>query len=352
MYAQCMIMLEGQMGYNGCENEICRPGLCDTGLLRYQEAVTAGSVPAEPTVRCAVELGLLEPVPGDPERLAPVVPTVAASRAMAPIEEEIAAGRRNLQTLAQSFESADEVFRAARAGQLPSSSILRGGDLIARTIDAAVTACQSELLTAQPGGRRPPQILATVVRRNLELLDRGVAQRTLYQHAVWTHPPTAEYIRKVAEAGGNIRTVDEMFDRLIICDRKVAYIPTSSEYPDEALEVRDPVIVWFLANVFEYTWARGTPVDPGVSKRPEAVVSEIEQSIVRFLVAGHTEEKIARGLGISRRTVAEYISRISRRLGSASRAQLGYLIATHGLLGDQEPAGPGCPCGQGGFHTG
>ncbi|MFF6773452.1 helix-turn-helix transcriptional regulator [Streptomyces sp. NPDC012637] len=234
------------------------------------------------------------------------------------------------------------MYTEARQSGPQYSTVLRGAGQIAETIDVAVGLCKAELLTAQPGGRRPPEILETVVRRNLELLSRGVSQRTLYQHAVWNHPPTADYIRTVAEAGGSIRTVDEMFDRVIICDRTVAFIPTLSDSPDEALEVRDPHVVRYLANVFEYAWARGTPVDPAAGKRPEIVVSELEQSIVRFLVAGHTEEKIARGLGISRRTVAEYISRISRRLGSVSRAQLGYLIATKGLLPDPENERP-CP---------
>ncbi|MFF5974551.1 LuxR C-terminal-related transcriptional regulator [Streptomyces sp. NPDC012769] len=273
---------------------------------------------------------------GEPGLLAPVTPAIAAGRVLAPLEETLAEGKRRLDALTKSYETAEAVFNGARQSGPQSSTVLRGADEIAETIDAAVGTAKAELLTAQPGGRRPPEILETVVRRNLELLARGVQQRTLYQHAVWNHPPTAEYIRTVAEAGGCVRTVDEMFDRVIIVDRTVAFIPTSSDYPDEALEVRDPSIVWYLANVFEYAWARGTPVDPAVNRRPETVVSEIEQSIVRFLVAGHTEEKIARGLGISRRTVAEYISRISRRLGSVSRAQLGYLIATKGLLAEAE----------------
>ncbi|MEU7026398.1 LuxR C-terminal-related transcriptional regulator [Streptomyces sp. NPDC046275] len=280
------------------------------------------------------------PAAGEPGLLSPVTPAIAAGRTMAPLERTLAEGRRRLDALTKSFETAEAVYFEARQSGTQCSTVLKGAGEIAATIDVAVGLCKAELLTAQPGGRRPPEILETVVRRNLELLSRGVSQRTLYQHAVWNHPPTAEYIRTVAEAGGSVRTVDEMFDRVIICDRTVAFIPTLSDSPDEALEVRDPSIVRYLANVFEYAWARGTPVDPAAGKRPEIVVSELEQSIVRFLVAGHTEEKIARGLGISRRTVAEYISRISRRLGSVSRAQLGYLIATRGLLPEPENERP------------
>ncbi|MGX2993982.1 helix-turn-helix transcriptional regulator [Streptomyces sp. JNUCC 64] len=295
-----------------------------------------GTAPADPPVACATGLRLLVPVPGEPGLLSPVTPTIAAGRALAPLEQTLAEGQLRLEALTKSFATAEAVYSEARQDGPQNSRVLRGAGEIAETIDVAVGLCEAELLTAQPGGRRPPEILETVVRRNLDLLARGVAQRTLYQHAVWNHPPTADYIRTVVEAGGSIRTVGEMFDRVIICDRKVAFIPTLSHSPNEALEVRDPHVVHYLANVFECTWARGTLVDPAAGKRPENVVSELEQSIIRFLVAGHTEEKIARGLGISRRTVAEYISRISRRLGSVSRAQLGYLIATKGLLPEPE----------------
>lgn len=49
-------------------------------------------------------------------------------------------------------------------------------------------------------------------------------------------------------------------------------------------------------------------------------------------MGGETDESIARRLGMSRRSVAEHVRRVSERLGSNSRAQLGYLVATSGLL--------------------
>ncbi|MFF5703100.1 LuxR C-terminal-related transcriptional regulator [Streptomyces sp. NPDC012794] len=63
---------------------------------------------------------------------------------------------------------------------------------------------------------------------------------------------------------------------------------------------------------------------------------------MRLLVAGHTDEAIARRLGTSRRTVAAHVSRIAATLQSRSRAQLGYLIATSGLLPADERAEPDC----------
>ncbi|MFD8292882.1 LuxR C-terminal-related transcriptional regulator [Streptomyces lavendulae] len=63
---------------------------------------------------------------------------------------------------------------------------------------------------------------------------------------------------------------------------------------------------------------------------------------MRLLVAGYTDEAIARRLGTSRRTVAAHVSRIAALLQSRSRAQLGYLIATSGLLPADEHAERDC----------
>ncbi|MFD9035636.1 LuxR C-terminal-related transcriptional regulator [Streptomyces sp. NPDC059567] len=193
-------------------------------------------------------------------------------------------------------------------------------------------------MTAQPGGSRPAELLESSLRRNIELIDRGVRQRTLYQHAIRMHQPTFEYMCQIVEAGGEVRTVDEMFDRLIVCDRTVAFIPTSSAYEQEALEIREPAVVRFLSNIFDHAWARGIPATLTRDRRPKLVASDLERALARMLVAGYTEEKIARDLGMSRRTVADHTSRLSRRLGSISRAQLGYLIAARGLLEDGDEA--------------
>lgn len=51
------------------------------------------------------------------------------------------------------------------------------------------------------------------------------------------------------------------------------------------------------------------------------VTEEIQRAILRLLVAGHTDDSIARRLGTSRRTVAGHVSRVSAALGSNGRAQ-------------------------------
>ena len=143
-----------------------------------------------------------------------------------------------------------------------------------------------------------------------------------------------EYIRKIVMSGGEVRTLDEVIDRLIIFDRSIAFISISdSPRADGALEVRHPAIVHFLMGIFENSWKRAQPVDTGYNQvRPADIADDIQRAILRFLVGGYTEVKIARQLGMSQRTVATHIRRISDRLGSTSRAQLGYLVGVRNLL--------------------
>ncbi|MBT0772352.1 hypothetical protein KIH74_25635 [Kineosporia sp. J2-2] len=318
-------------GAAGCPSPA---GLCAAGRQYYRRRVETGSAGGTPVPRCLSELGLLEPDPGRPGQFTQVTPVVALDRLLRPLEQESSALRGRAMEVQAAFETVEEIFTDARRSRLPHLTVLRGRRTIAETIDAAAESCQEELLTAQPGNKRPQEILDEVLDQNLSLLRRGVRQRTLYQHAVRSDQPTFRYISEVVSAGGDVRTLDEMFDRLVICDRSVAYIPTGPAYAEEALEVRHPAIVRFLVNVFEFAFSRGIPVTTESQRRPSSVVSDTEKTIMRLLVEGQTEIAIARKMSISRRTVAEYVSRISQRLGSNSRTQLGYLMAVNGLIKD------------------
>lgn len=87
------------------------------------------------------------------------------------------------------------------------------------------------------------------------------------------------------------------------------------------------------ARHFDEAWDRSVPVRPErVPLRTPVVTSDLQRTILQAVVGGETDQSIARRLGMSRRSVAEHVRRVSEQLGSRSRAQLGYLVATSGLL--------------------
>jgi DNA-binding NarL/FixJ family response regulator len=129
-----------------------------------------------------------------------------------------------------------------------------------------------------------------------------------------------------------IRTLEELIERLIICDQTVAFIPARDDQK-VALELRHPGLVRYLAKVFELLWRRAVPLRDEVPYDPAPNgISGVQRSIAKLLVEGHVDEAIARRLGMNVRTCRAHIAKLAAILGSGSRAQLGYLIAQSGIL--------------------
>ncbi|MFI2641438.1 helix-turn-helix transcriptional regulator [Streptomyces sp. NPDC018610] len=311
--------------------------LCEEGARLYAQALRAGRVAredAEPAP-CLVEFALLHPDPDDPNWLRPVPPSVALAHRLNPIEREIADRRRLSVELAEAFEP----FMALSAQVTTAThsiSVLEGLDRINAALDLATSECRSEMLTVQPSSRRLEHTLVQGLERDRPLIERGVRIRTLYQHTARYSPETLGYVSQFADGKVEYRTIDELVERLIICDETVAFIPTRDDR-QVALELRHPGLVRYLIKVFEFMWARAVPLSTGApyETAPDGI-TEIQHSIAKLLVEGHVDEAIARRLGMNVRTCRAHIAKLASALGSGSRAQLGYLIAQSGIL-KQEP---------------
>ncbi|MFE9256122.1 helix-turn-helix transcriptional regulator [Streptomyces sp. NPDC006879] len=312
--------------------------LCDEGTRLYATALSAGRV-ARVDVQnapCLLEFALLHPDPDDPNSLRPVPPSVALAQRLHPLEREIQDRRRHSVELADAFEP----FMAISA-QTPSSThaitVLEGFDRINAALNVASAECHSEVLTVQPGGARPSISLTQALEREQPLIDRGVSIRTLYQHTVRHSQGTLAYVERISAGKVEIRTLEELIERLIVFDRTVAFIPASDDRR-VALELRHPGLVEYLVKVFEQLWRRATPLSDDIRyEATPAGISGVQRSIAQLLVEGHVDEAIARRLGMNVRTARAHIAKLATTLGSGSRAQLGYLIARSGIL--EEPAG-------------
>ncbi|MEU9403738.1 LuxR C-terminal-related transcriptional regulator [Streptomyces sp. NPDC048242] len=272
-------------------------------------------------------------MPGAPERLYPVAPSVALAELCRPLEDRMAELARQVEGLRGVLEPVEAVYAEARLEQQLAPTTLVDAAEINAALHIAVSACERDLINVQPDGGRPESALAESAERVLPKLRQGVRNRSLYQHVVRTHPPTMRFVEQVIEAGGEVRTLSDLTERMIVCDRTVAFIPVSAGRRDEMLAIRNAGMIDLLIGVFERAWLRAVPVVPSPARAtgPD-VVSDLHMSIMRLLVTGSTDSAIAHRLGFSSRTVTEHVRRISGRLNSNSRAQLGYLIATSGLL--------------------
>lgn len=210
-------------------------------------------------------------------------------------------------------------------------------------IRLAARECRFEVLTSQPGGGRSEAVLGESLPATLDMLDRGVRMKTIYQHNARSSAATRDFVRTVQQRGARVATLDESFDRLIIFDRTVAFIPEDGDRR-VAAEIRAPAVVSFLVALFERSWIRAVPfTPPGRDRATTRITDDLERAIMRHIVAGDTDSVTAARLGISVRRCQEYVARMSAKLGSRSRAQLGYLIAKSALL-DNAPEEPAPAC--------
>lgn len=343
-FAQCGNMQGGQVCRKSSESaQDGRVGeavveLCDVGRRRYREAITRGSTTGE-IPGCLLELGLLRPRPGEPGVYAPVPPDVAAKELSRPVEQVVLDGQRRLLSIQDAFAWAEELYRDEQQQAVAPVRLLQGGEVIWAALLELNRTCREELLAAQPGGPRPPEKLAHSAVRDVGLLKRGAEKRTLYQHSVRSHGPTLAYMETVADAGGEFRTLDELFDRCLVYDRATAVIP-DRRYGDEhgiALIVEHPGLVGFLVSVFEHAWQRAEPVTFDLPhSRPAQLTDERHLAVLRLMTEGLTDAAIATRLGISSRTVSHRIKRAAEQFGSRSRAQLGFLLSESGALAEDD----------------
>jgi DNA-binding CsgD family transcriptional regulator len=310
--------------------------LCAEGGQLYASALSAGRIARAEVAAtpCLLEFALLHPDPDDANWLRPVPPSVALAQRLHPLEREILDRRRLSIELTESFEP----FMAISA-QSPAPThaitVLEGIDRINTALNVATAEVRSEVLTIQPGGRRSEHILNQALERDRPLTDRGVRIRTLYQHTVRHSQGTMAYVDHMADGLIEIRTLEELIERLIICDETVAFIPVAPDAGKDttALELRHPGLVRYLIRVFEQLWRRATPLLDEVpyQSTPDGITG-VQQSIAKLLVEGYVDEAIARRLGMNVRTCRAHIAKLAAALGSGSRAQLGYLIARSGIL--------------------
>ncbi|MGY0017542.1 LuxR C-terminal-related transcriptional regulator [Streptomyces sp. cg35] len=312
--------------------------LCEAGSSLYARTLREGRVhreEAEP-VPCLESFGLLRRDTDDPQWLRPVPPAVVLPDLLKAVEDGIAQQRRKEALLAETF--APLIDLAAQRASIPSTpmiEVLLGFQRINDAIGAAMAVSSKELLTIQPGGQRPPELLASALPREQELLARGCSMRTLYQHPSRHYPSIIAHYEQL-HGDVQVRTLDEVTERLVMLDRTVAFIPAN---PDRtvALEIRHPALIAYLATTFERLWRLGTPMFPqAADEEPTSNgVSARQRTIAKLLIEGHTDAVIAERLGMNIRTVRVHIAKLAATLGSASRAQLGFLIGQSGLhVGD------------------
>ncbi|OXY97625.1 helix-turn-helix transcriptional regulator [Streptomyces diastatochromogenes] len=312
--------------------------LCEAGLQLYTRALREGQVPAgdADALPCLLDTGLLQPDVADARRLRPVAPSVALTRLLRVVDEDIAHRRRQGARLTEALEP---LLALAAPDPAPADAagirMLSGLDRINVAISEAMEQVSGEILAIQPHARGNLAAQATSLARDQALLDRGGRIRTLYQHTQ-RHVPLVVGRYEMLRGDVEARTLDEVTERLLIIDRRVAFIPANKDRT-LALEIRHPALLDHFAIIFDRLWHLATPMHPEAAQRPTLNgVTPRQRAIAGLLIEGHTDAVIADRLGMNVRTARVHIAKLAATLGSESRAQLGYLIGQSGILDPEE----------------
>ncbi|MEU8775793.1 LuxR C-terminal-related transcriptional regulator [Streptomyces sp. NPDC048606] len=280
---------------------------------------------AETAVANLLRDRLLAPVPGSDGLLTAVSPRTAAAELVG--EEEDALRRRlaELDRTRARLTALNPLYEAAgqRRGEVGGIDVVDSRERVMTLISDAAGRCAHECLTVQPGGGRPAGHLERALPRDLALISRGVRMRTLYQHTARYSPPTQEYAAKVTAAGGEIRTLGELFGKMVIFDRETAFLPVWDN-PHAGVVLREPSAVAFLCSVFNTAWSLAEPFATSYSS---LTANALRTTIAKMLADGSKDEVIARKLGMSLRTCRRHISEMMEELGATSRFQAGYLLS-------------------------
>ncbi|WP_166353459.1 helix-turn-helix transcriptional regulator [Phytoactinopolyspora limicola] len=200
--------------------------------------------------------------------------------------------------------------------------------------ERAYAAANSEVRVMHPGGQVAEPTFEDWLRWITLTPKSGVLIKMICSHKIRADMAVRPHVSALAEAGVEIRTTTTVGLRLIIIDSVRAYISSPVD-EHSAIEIHDPTLLSAMEQVFVEVWDRSTP---GVSRGShEAPASQTELAIARLLVAGYLDEAIARRIGLSVRACRAHIAKLSKRLGTTSRAQLGYQIAESGILNQPEP---------------
>lgn len=295
--------------------------------------------------------------PDRPDIPVPLPPDEAIRRRLA---DELAEAQRRVARMAAMPTLSDQLsmhFQRAQWTAEGGSEYLDDPATVNARLDDVVASARFEILAAQPGGPRTPELLERSVARDQSALNRGVVLRTLYRDTVRDHPVTAEYARIMSGHGAAYRTLVSHFERCIIVDRRVAFVSNHGVVegaPEHAAwQITDRAMVAWIAAVHENEWQRADPWHGDLRTRRDGQWEGVDtvtggdgvrttprqREILRAVAAGIEQRALARRMGISTRGLSDEIAVLKGVWGVQSLPELTYqwALSPDRLIDDGAP---------------
>lgn len=269
-----------------------------------------------------LERRLLSPRAGGEEGLVAVSPDVALAdlvdadeRTLQEVRSRISGRRRELSTLLPAFLE-------ARRNSMASTSVevLEDPHLVHRVLIDHGRDVTEKVYIAQPGQGSTADVHEESVRKDLDLLGKGVRRRTLYDTSTRDHVPTRKAVEAISAGGGEFGVLPFIPLRVLVFDEKLALVGRQLTGQDRAaLVIRDHSLIHVFTQLFEAAWEVSEPfLTPVLRTSP---LSGLQRSILQGLAAGLSDESIARRLEINVRTCRRHIAWMLDTLQADSRFQ-------------------------------
>ncbi|CAM5330166.1 helix-turn-helix transcriptional regulator [Streptomyces spiroverticillatus] len=267
--------------------------------------------------------------------LQPVSPQIGL---MALIARREVALTRSQQDLAQckvlAAQLEDDFLRSVRAHDTSEVERLIGIDSIRARIEQFSYESRSEVMSVAPDGAQTHANRDAGRPLNQMLLDRGVNLRTIYLESIRNDRESLKYAHWLMDSGAQIRTLATVPSRMLIFDREIAIAPVNTDASGSgALVVKGSAFVVAMCSLFDMLWRESLPLVPNEpTQSPDDSASDKELAILGLLADGHTDETVARRLGVSVRTTRRITADLMSRTGSRSRFELAVQAAQRGWI--------------------
>jgi DNA-binding CsgD family transcriptional regulator/sugar-specific transcriptional regulator TrmB len=278
-----------------------------------------------------------------PESLRAVSPEVGLTSLLAQQEQELLLRQQEIAASKLAVtQLIDEYTQHYRPRRRVDMEHLRGIDEIRSRIEELATACRSELMAFAPHGTQSVEAMEASKPLDQAVLDRHVLMRTVYVHSIYNSQVSLDYAQWLVASGAQVRTTAALSLRLIVYDREIALVPVDPDVEAEgAVLMHGTGVVRALCEQFEQVWQAAEPLSTKAPRRSGDEPTPQELAVLRLMADGHTDEVIARRLGVSIRTSRRFTAELMTKLGARSRFQAGARAMELGWLGSRPDLGAG-----------
>ncbi|MFD4374797.1 LuxR C-terminal-related transcriptional regulator [Streptomyces sp. NPDC058486] len=228
--------------------------------------------------------------------------------------QEIADAVVRLQTLESVFETLPGRAERGEAG----IRYMATKDEANGAIITALAAARTRVHTAHPISR-PGRSMKASLPRDIQLLERGLALRTIYADEARMRDPERVWAEAVTQYGAQVRTLKGPFRRMVLIDDAFVIVGdhVASSIRKTGWKVNHRGLVAFLSEVFDDQWRRAEPWlgEQRGQESAEAVTTPMTRMILEGLSKGRTQAAIAYDLGVSTRTLTNHLTKLYERLG-------------------------------------